>query len=164
MGLGVGVSEGVGVTVGEGIGVTVGISLEVGVGAGAGVGVAVGPGVGLRVGVGDGSGVGVTVGVDVGVRMGVGGLSVHAATQTTSAPRRSPYLRDNIVFPSCALSVLPAKLAGAANAYRIYHKALAILIRWDSCARLKEEGWDEGDPSGHISRYPLAARKKRPVC
>ena len=161
--LGIGVSEGVGVTVGEGTGVAVGKR----VGAGVGVGVAVGPGVGLRVGVCDGARVGVAVGVDVGVSMGVGGLSVHAAMDTASAPRRTPYLKENMenmVFPECAMIAGTVNLACGDNVYQIYHKALTVLFLWDSCARLKGEGWDEGDQSGYIPGYPIAARKMRPIC
>ena len=153
-------SEGVCVTVGEGTGVDVGI----GVGSSVGVGVAVGPGVGLRVGVGDSVGVGVIVDVDVGVSMGVGGVSVHAAMDKASAPRRTPYLRENMVFPKCAAIAGTVNLPGGDNVYQIYHKELTVLFLWDSCARLKGKGWDESDQSEHIPRYPIAAGKKRPIC
>ncbi len=108
------------------VGIRVGTGVRVGATVGVGVGLAAGLRVGLRVGVGDGEGIGVTVGVDVGVRMGVGGVvKVHPAMQTASVARSSPYLREDIVFPNCALLVRPVKLAGAGNVEQIYHRAIS---------------------------------------
>ena len=104
----------------------VGVSVGIGVGAGVGVGVAVGPGVGLRVGVGDGAGVGVTVGVDVGVMMGVGGLSVHAAVDAASAPKRNPYLREHIVSTNCVIFVRLVDLPGPDEDKEIYHRVILV--------------------------------------
>ena len=120
------------------VGIGVGSSVGVEVAVSPGVGVAVGPGVGLRVGVGDSVGVGVIVDVDVGVSMGVGGVSVHAAMDKASAPRRTPYLRENMVFAKCAAIAGTVNLADGDNVYQIYHKALTVLFLWDSCARLRE--------------------------